>query len=75
MARSTSPADDTPPTATRQLLRHDGPCGIREQCWRAECRAEFGDVATVERFLDTGDIIARCHGSRFNVLGMTERAA
>ncbi len=29
-------------------LRHDGPCGRRVRCFRAECRAEFGDVATLE---------------------------
>lgn len=67
---------DRRPAVTYHTLRHDDPdCGIREQCWRPECRVEWGDYQTVERFPRTGEVIARCHGTRFSVLGMTRRAA
>ncbi len=42
-------------------LRHEGYCGQREQCWRDECRAEWGSYNTVEVF-PGGDVIAFCHG-------------
>lgn len=61
---------DSPNDSTSPQLRHDGPCGIREQCWRPSCRLEFGDYLTVERWPDTGVIFARCHGIAFEVLGM-----
>jgi hypothetical protein len=76
MSVTIRPADDTAPFLLRlRPIQHDGLCGWREQCWRPECRAEFGEYQTVERWPDTGRIIARCHGSEFTVLGMTERAA
>ena len=48
---------------------------MRELCWKPECRDEFRDYLTVERWPDTGHVIAYCHQGRFQVLGMTERAA
>lgn len=66
------PSDSRNGTTTE--LRHEGPCGTRERCWRPSCRAKFGDYATVERLRD-GRVLSRCHGSEFSVLGMQERAA
>lgn len=57
--RGTSPHRDQP-------VRHAGPCGPREACWRAECRRIFGDYLTVERLGD-GHVIAFCHGANFTV--------
>lgn len=45
-------------------LRHDGPCGRRIRCWRPECLAEFGDMATVEVLPRSSLWLARCHGGR-----------
>lgn len=59
----------------RQGFRHEGDCGVREFCWRPECVEQFPGYRTIERWPDTGDIIARCHHSTFNVLGMTVREA
>lgn len=71
------PTDDTTAPRRLQPLDHDAlrGCGAYEFCWRPECRQEFGAYRTVERFVSSGLIIARCHRSQFTVLGMTERAA
>lgn len=61
--------------AESRALRHDGPCGLRELCWRPPCRSRFGDYPTVERWPDTGLVFARCHGGSFDVLGMQGRSA
>lgn len=51
------------PERTPWPLRHQGRCGRRVQCWRAECRAAFGEYRTVE-VLDDGSALAYCHGYR-----------
>ena len=51
----------SPDRSHRSLLRHAGYCGRREPCWRAECRAEWPDVNTVE-VLASGVMLAYCHG-------------
>ena len=43
---SNLPHEDT--TTYRPPLGHRGPCGTRRRCYRPACRAEFGDVQTVE---------------------------
>lgn len=45
------------------VLAHEGPCGERVRCWRPECLAHWGDIATVE-VLPSGERLARCHGAR-----------
>ena len=55
------------------ILRHAGPCGRRVPCFRAECRAEFGDYATVE-VLPNGTRLARCHGARYDAHDLILRA-
>lgn len=61
-------------TARPTSFRHDGMCGRYELCHRLDCLERFGPYATLEVFPD-GRVIARCHGSRFDIRGMTERAA
>jgi hypothetical protein len=53
------------PESTPRVIRHDGPCGRRVRCWRPECRARFGELATVE-VLATGEWLAYCHGTRWH---------
>lgn len=40
-------------------IRHDGPCGRRARCYRADCREQWGDVPTVE--VVAGRVVAYCH--------------
>lgn len=47
-----------------QPLRHNGPCGYREACWRPDCRAAFPGYLTIET-LASGEVIAYCHRTRF----------
>ena len=68
----------TAPTTQQQpstrLLRHEGPCGRREACWRPACREAWPGYRTVE-VLPDGEVIARCHGTRFRPVAYRETAA
>jgi hypothetical protein len=57
-----NPTTSSKPTSTLgPRVGHYGPCGQRAFCFRSACRRSFGDYKTLE-FLDTGRIIAYCHG-------------
>jgi hypothetical protein len=70
----TSPDRRNDTTGQRPRLIHNGPCGRRELCWRPECQSTFGPLRTVE-VLSTGDAIAYCHRSRFQIRPPVQAAA
>lgn len=58
----TTPVQEKPTTrAYRPAIRHGGPCGVRRQCWRPSCRAEYGDLRTLEILASPPVVLAYCH--------------
>jgi len=55
----------------RRPLRHVGPCGRREPCWRPGCQAAFPGLATIELLAD-GAVFAYCHHSTFRPVGFRQ---
>lgn len=62
------------PKPITQPLRHNGPCGTREACWRPDCRAAFPGLRTVE-VLPDGERLCYCHRSRFYPRGYRAEVA
>jgi hypothetical protein len=55
-------------------IRHDGPCGEREECWRPECGAfAAAGYRTVEVLVD-GTRLAYCHKVTFRPVALAAEA-
>ena len=70
------PAAELPRKGSNPGAVHDGLCGTRRgRCWRAECRDQFGDYASVEYGDGYGGFVrALCHGETYRPVAFELRA-